>query len=101
MFHQQQSLPRTARRNQNKDEFNALQYSLANEYQPNSPTEHILLINMSESHWLAQRAQGLLTGCLDSQTGKITDPKSFSLYHLSAAREQQPRICNPSARIRT
>ena len=65
---------------ENKDEFNALQYSLANEYQPHSSTEHILLTNMSESHWLAQRAQGLLTGCLDPQTGKISDPKSFSLY---------------------
>jgi len=35
---------------------------------------------MSESHWLAQRAQTLLTACLDPQTGKIADPKSFSLY---------------------
>ena len=63
-----------------KDEFENLQHSLASEYRPTSPTEHILLTNMSESHWLAQRAQGLITGCLDPQTGKITDPKSFALY---------------------
>ena len=63
-----------------KHEFDALQHSLASEYRPTSPTEHILRTNMSESHWLAQRAQGLLTGCLDPETGKISDPKSFSLY---------------------
>jgi len=65
---------------ENKDEFDAFQSSLANEYRPESPTESILVTNMSESHWLAQRAQGLLTGCLDPETGKIDDPKSFSLY---------------------
>ena len=65
---------------ESKDKFCALQYALAHEYQPATPTELILVTNMSESHWLAQRAQGLLTGCLDPETGKISDPKSFSLY---------------------
>ena len=60
--------------------FEALKASLAEEHQPSSETETILINSMAESHWLANRAQSLQNTCLDPQTGQITDAASFSLY---------------------
>ncbi len=60
--------------------FEALIQSLAEEYQPNTATEGILISNMAESHWLASRAQSLQTACLDENSGAITNEKTFSLY---------------------
>ena len=60
--------------------FEALKAALATEHQPTSETEYILVIAMAESHWLANRAQNLQSGCFDPQTGQITDTKTFSLY---------------------
>ena len=75
---------------EDKEEYAALQRSLAREHQPNTPTEQIFVTSMAESIWLAKRAQTLLTTtCLDPQTGKIADPKSFSLYlRYQAAHER-------------
>ena len=60
--------------------FEALKASLANEHQPSTETESILINGMAESHWLAHRAQTLQNTCLDPQTGQITDAAMFSLY---------------------
>ena len=60
--------------------FEALKQSLIIEHQPATETECILITNMAESNWLAQRAQTLQTTCLDENTGAITNEKSFSLY---------------------
>jgi len=60
--------------------FEALKAALAEEHQPATETESILINNMAESHWLANRAQALQNTCLDAQTGQITDPQTFSLY---------------------
>jgi len=60
--------------------FEALKASLAAEHQPTTETESILINNMAESHWLANRAQTLQNTCLDPQTGQITDPALFGLY---------------------
>jgi len=60
--------------------FEALKASLAEEHQPSTETESILLTSMAESHWLANRAQTLQNTCLDPATGQITDAALFSLY---------------------
>ena len=60
--------------------FEALKASLADEHQPSTETESILVNTMAESHWLANRAQTLQNTCLDPQTGQITDAALFSLY---------------------
>ncbi len=60
--------------------FEALKASLAEEHQPSTETESILITNMAESHWLANRAQTLQNTCLDPQTGQITNAPLFSLY---------------------
>ena len=60
--------------------FEALKASLAEEHQPSTETESILINGMAESHWLANRAQSLQNTCLDPQTGQITDASLFSLY---------------------
>ena len=60
--------------------FEALKAGLAAEHQPATETESIFVLTMAESHWLANRAQNLQATCFDETTGKIADPKMFSLY---------------------
>jgi hypothetical protein len=60
--------------------FEALQQTLADEHQPATETESILINTMAESHWLANRAANLQASCFDAATGHITDSKFFSLY---------------------
>jgi hypothetical protein len=62
------------------DKFEALKTELADEQQPTTPTEAILVNSMAESLWLKQRADQLLETCIDYLTGQIKDPKMFSLY---------------------
>ena len=63
-----------------QDKFEALQTELAEEHQPTTPTEAILVNSMAESLWLAQRSQSLQETCIDFLTGQIKDAKMFSLY---------------------
>jgi len=65
---------------ENPTGFEALKHSLVEEHQPKTETESILVNEMAQSHWLAERAQSLQTTCLDENTGAITNEKSFSLY---------------------
>ena len=60
--------------------FEALKTSLAEEHEPSTETESILVATMAESHWLANRAQTLQSTCFDQTTGQITNEKLFSLY---------------------
>jgi len=60
--------------------FEALKLSLAEEHQPNTATECILINQMAESTWLASRALNLQATCFEPQTGQVADPKLFSLY---------------------
>jgi hypothetical protein len=60
--------------------FESLKASLAEEHQPSTETESILINTMAESHWLANRAQTLQSTCFDPQTGQITAVPQFSLY---------------------
>jgi hypothetical protein len=60
--------------------FEALKHSLADEHQPTTETESILINTMAESHWLANRAQILTDSCFDPETGKIANEKMFALY---------------------
>ena len=60
--------------------FEALKASLAEEHEPSTETESILINTMAESHWLANRAQTLQHTCFDPQTGQIADTILFSLY---------------------
>jgi len=60
--------------------FEALKQALAEEHQPSTPTEAILVNQMAECQWLADRALNLHATCFDSQSGQVADPKLFSLY---------------------
>jgi hypothetical protein len=60
--------------------FEAFKQSLFDEHKTNTPTESILINNMVECQWLADRAQRLLDTCIDPDTGTVTNEKSFSLY---------------------
>ena len=60
--------------------FEAAKQALLDEHLPETETETILVQNMAESNWLAQRAQRLQDNCLNPSNGKITDQHSFSLY---------------------
>ena len=60
--------------------FEALTQSLITEHNPLTPTESILVHNMAESSWLAERAQRLQDSCIHPDTGAVTDEKHFSLY---------------------
>ena len=62
------------------DAFASFKQSLLNEHQPASETESVLVTEMVEAHWLADRAQHLLdTTCTHPETGDITDRQKFSL----------------------
>jgi hypothetical protein len=65
---------------EDKNGFEALNASLIEEHSPSTETESILINNMAESHWLANRAQTLQNTCLDPATGQITDAALFGLY---------------------
>src|SRR6202020_2214161 len=60
--------------------YQAFKQSLVDEHKPTTETESILVNSMADSHWLAQRAQGLQDTCMDPATGAIPDDKKFSLY---------------------
>jgi len=60
--------------------FEAFKQSLIEEHAPTTPTQSILVTNMAQSHWLAQRAQRLQDFCIDPDTGAVVDDKKFSLY---------------------
>jgi hypothetical protein len=60
--------------------FEAFKQSLIEEHAPTTPTQSILVANMAQSHWLAQRAQRLQDFCIDPDTGAVVDDKKFSLY---------------------
>ncbi len=58
-------------------EFESLLASLLDEHQPSGPTEEILVNEMAQSYWLAQRAIRLQNDCF---TNSGTDEKRLSLY---------------------
>jgi hypothetical protein len=62
------------------DGFQALKQSLADEHQPITETEAILVNSMAESHWLANRAQSRTYSCLDPLNGHVANQKLFALY---------------------
>ena len=65
---------------ENASVFESATQALIDEHLPETETETILVRNMAESNWLAQRAQRLQESCLSPSTGKITDESHFNLY---------------------
>jgi hypothetical protein len=59
--------------------FEALKQSLLDEHQPTTETEGILINNLAESHWLANRAQNLADSCFNN-AGQLQNEKLFALY---------------------
>ncbi|MBV8552677.1 MAG: hypothetical protein JOY54_15375 [Acidobacteriaceae bacterium] len=64
---------------ENREEFEALQTGLRNEYQPNGMTEQILVNRMAQHEWLRQRAVHLQGLCFNAE-GTVEDDKQFALY---------------------
>ena len=60
--------------------FEALKQSLLEEHEPETQTELILVHNMAESQWLAQRSQHFQDSCFHPETGEIIDERKLSLY---------------------
>jgi hypothetical protein len=58
-------------------EFNSLLIALLNEHQPSGETEELLIQEMAQSHWLAQRAIRLQNTCF---TEEGVNEKSLSLF---------------------
>ncbi len=58
-------------------EFESLLADLLNDHQPAGPTEELLVREMAQSHWLAQRAIRLQNGCF---TENGVDEKGLSLF---------------------
>ena len=65
---------------ENEAAFKALEQSLLDEHQPATQTELILVHEMAESQWLAQRSRHFQDACFHPETGEITDDKKLSLY---------------------
>jgi hypothetical protein len=60
--------------------FAALQKAFEDEHRPTTETETVLIRHMSESEWLARRAQRLQDTFINPDTGLVTDEKHFNLY---------------------
>ena len=64
---------------ESQSEFDALLATLADEYQPATFTETVLVEAMAQHHWLRQRALNLESSCYDPATGQIADQKQLAL----------------------
>lgn len=64
----------------------ALQTALLDEYQPANSTEHILVEEMAQSHWLTQRALRLQNECFSSEG---VDAKRLTLFLRYQATHQR------------
>jgi hypothetical protein len=60
-------------------QFEALQSGLRQEYQPETPTEAILVDRLAEHEWLRRRAAHLLSLCANAD-GLLDDAQQFALY---------------------
>jgi hypothetical protein len=66
---------------EDQNEYHHLIMDLLEEYAPQTPSEHLLVHNMSQSQWLRDRALRLQERCcFDPETGEISDEKKFALY---------------------
>jgi hypothetical protein len=65
---------------ENQYDYNNLLKSLQEEHQPETATEHLLVLSMAQHRWLLDRATRLQDTCFDPITGELTNEKLFALY---------------------
>jgi hypothetical protein len=65
---------------ENQADYDQLLQSLQEEHQPETPTEHLLIVSMAQHRWLLDRATRLQETCFNLETGEIQDTKLFALY---------------------
>jgi hypothetical protein len=65
---------------ENQADYDTLLKALEAEHQPETPTEHLLILSMAQHRWLLDRASRLQESTFDPETGQITDTKLFGLY---------------------
>ena len=65
---------------ESQDDYQCLVADLQQDHQPQTATEFLLVEHMAQHQWLRDRAQRLQDHCFDPATGKLDDPKNFSLY---------------------
>ena len=63
---------------EDQDQFDQLVSDLEDEHRPSTPTEKILVRNMAQHHWLAQRAIYMQDCCID-ETGVCFHEKQMAL----------------------
>jgi hypothetical protein len=64
---------------ENPTKFRELYSGLKDEHRPATPTEHLLVEDMAQHHWLAQRALNLQRFCFD-EWGRCNEEKQLALY---------------------
>jgi hypothetical protein len=74
---------------ENQFDYNDLLKSLQDEHQPETPTEHLLVLSMAQHRWLLDRATRLQDTCFDPITGELTNEKRFSLYQRYATTHER------------
>jgi hypothetical protein len=74
---------------ENQFDYNDLLKSLQEEHEPDTATEHLLVISMAQHRWLLDRATRLQDTCFDFETGEINDEKRFNLYQRYATTHER------------
>ncbi len=74
---------------ENQIDYNALLEQLQEEHEPETPTEHLLVLSMAQHRWLLDRATRLQDTCFDPITGELTNEKRFSLYQRYATTHER------------
>jgi hypothetical protein len=88
---------------ENQADYDQLLQSLQDEHQPDTPTEHLLVISMAQHRWLLDRATRLQDTCFDFETGEINNEKRFNLYQRYATTHERAfhKCLNDLLKLRT
>jgi hypothetical protein len=74
---------------ENQADYDSLLKDLQQEHEPDTPTEHLLVLSMAQHRWLLDRATRLQDTCFDPITGELTNEKRFSLYQRYATTHER------------
>ncbi len=88
---------------EDQSDYNSLLRQLQEEHEPETPTEHLLVISMAQHRWLLDRATRLQDTCFDLETGEIANEKRFSLYQRYATTHERAfhKCLNDLLKLRT
>ncbi len=88
---------------ENQADYDRLLKALQEEHEPDTPTEHLLVLSMAQHRWLLDRATRLQDTCFDFETGELNNEKRFNLYQRYATTHERAfhKCLNDLLKLRT